>query len=76
MKVFQATIVSGNSCYVHTVLVIAENEERADKLLCEQQKRKVQYTHKLKELNIDMTKEGVIEYVGWGEADNDNHFDD
>lgn len=61
MKVFQATIVSGNSCYVHTVLVVAENEEKANELLCEQQKRKVQYTHKLKELNIDMTKEGVIE---------------
>lgn len=75
MKIFKATIVSNNSCYLHTVLVIAEDEEKANKLLCEQQKRKVEYTQPLKELNIDMKKPNVIEYVGWGYSDDDNNFD-
>jgi len=57
-------------------LIIAKDEENAHKQLCKQQKREVKYTQKLKELNIDMTKPNVIEYVGWGEADNDSNFDD
>jgi len=69
MKLFQATIIANNSCYLETVLVVAENEEDADKLLCAQQKRKVKYTKKLKELDIDMTKPQVIEYVGWGHTE-------
>jgi len=76
MKLFQATIISANSCYVHTLLVVAEDEKKAHDQLCEQQKREVKYTHKLKELNIDMTKPNVIEYVGWGCSDDDNHYDD
>lgn len=76
MKVFQATIVSGNSCYVETVLVIAEDKEKAHDQLCEHEKRKVKYTRRLEEINIDMTKPNVIEYVGWGESDDDRHFDD
>ncbi len=67
MKLFQATIEGNNSCYVHTLLIVSENEDLAHKQLCKQQKREVKYTQKLKELDIDMKKSTVIEYVGWGE---------
>ena len=77
MKLFQATIVSKNSCYVHTLLVVAENEEKAHDLLCENQgNRFIQYTKKLKQLDIDMTKPQVIEYVGFGENESDCGLDD
>ena len=76
MKLFQATIISGNSCYLETVLVVAEDKEKAHSLLCENKKRKVKYTQKLKELEIDFTKPAVIEYVGWGHSDNDYSYDD
>ena len=76
MKIFQATIVSGNSCYVETVLVIAEDKEKAHDKLCEHEKRKVQYTRRLEEIKIDMTKPNVIGFVGWGSSDSDNHYDD
>ncbi len=69
MKLFQATIISNNSCYVHTLLIIDKDIESAHKQLCEQQKREVHYTHQLKELNIDFTKPNIIEYVGWGESE-------
>jgi hypothetical protein len=76
MKLFKATIKASNSCYLHTVLVVAEDKEKAHSQLCEQQKRKVKYTQPLKELYVDMNKPGVIEYVGWGSSDSDNSFDD
>jgi len=77
MKLYQATIVSKNSCYVHTLLVVAENEELAHDLLCENQGSKfVKYTKKLKELDIDMTKPQVIEYVGFGCSESDYGCDD
>ena len=76
MKIYQATIESNNSCYLHTLLIVAENEEMAHKQLCEQQKRQVKYTKKLKELYIDFKKPTVIEYVGWGYSDSDNGYDD
>lgn len=76
MKVFTATIVSGNSCYLHTLIVVAESKEKAHEQLCEQQKRKVKYTKSLKELKIDFSKPTVIEYVGWGNSDNDYGHDD
>lgn len=76
MKMFTATIVSNNSCYLHTLLVVAEDKEKAHDQLCEQQKRKVQYTQPLKELDIDWNKPTVIEYVGWGHSDSDNGYDD
>ncbi len=76
MKLFKATIESKNPCYLHTLLVVAENEEQADKQLCEHQGRKVKYTQPLKELNVDMTKPNVIEYVGWGHSDSDCGYDD
>ena len=76
MKLFKATIVSGNSCYVHTLLIIAEDEKKADEQLCEQQKRKVQYKNKLTELKLDMSKPSVIEYVGFGENESDCGYDD
>ena len=76
MKVFKATIVSGNSCYIETVLVIAEDKEKAHDQLCEHEKRKVQYTKRLEEINIDMTKPNVIGFVGFGCSDSDNHYDD
>ena len=77
MKLYQATIVSKNSCYVHTLLVVAENEEMAHDQLCENQGSKhIKYTKKLKELDIDMTKPQVIEYVGFGCSESDYGYDD
>lgn len=76
MKVYTATIVSGNSCYLHTLIVVAKNEKEAHDQLCGQQKRKVKYTKPLKELKIDLTTPNVIEYIGWGCSDNNNSYDD
>lgn len=76
MKLFQATIIASNSCYLETVLVVAEDKEKAHSLLCEKEKRKVKYTQKLKELDIDFTKPTVVGFVGWGHSDNDYSFDD
>jgi len=76
MKLYQATIIASNSCYVHTLLIVAENEEMAHKQLCENQDNKfIKYTKKLKQLDIDMTKPQVIEYVGFGECENDCGLD-
>ena len=71
MKLYQATIISQNSCYVHTLLIVAENKEAAHEQLFKQQGREIEYTKKLKELDIDMTKSCVIEYVGFGESECD-----
>jgi hypothetical protein len=76
MKIYQATIESNNRRYLHTLLIVAENEELAHKQLCEQQKRQVKYTRKLEELKIDLKTPNVIEYVGWGHNDSDNGYDD
>jgi hypothetical protein len=73
MKLYQATIECANSCYVETVLVVANDMEQADEVLCVNQKRKVTYKKKLKELQIDMTKPSVIEHVGFGENESDFH---
>jgi hypothetical protein len=75
MKVFQATIESNNSCYVETVLVVAENEKQADVILCKHEKRKVKYTQKLMKVKISLTKPHVIPMVGWGENESNNNCD-
>ncbi len=66
LKIFQATIMSENTCYLETVLIIDEDEEKAHKSLCRAEKREVRYTRRLKELCIDKTKPNVIQFVGWG----------
>jgi len=76
MKLFKATIVANNSCYLHTLLIVAENEATAHEMLCEYQGYKVKYTQKLMELDIDMTKPQVLEYVGWGHSESDCGLDD
>lgn len=76
MKIFTATIVSNNGCYLHTLLVVAEDKKKAHDQLCEQQKRKVKYTEQLKEVDIDLNKPTVIEYVGWGHTSSDYGSDD
>ena len=68
-KLFQATVVAGNSCYIETLLIVAKDKDQAHKLLCKHEKREVECKQPLKELNLDMTKPGVIPYVGWGEND-------
>ena len=69
MKLYQATIVTNNSCYIETLLIVANDEKEAHDILCTHKKRKVQYTEKIKELVLDMTKSNVIPYVGWGSND-------
>ena len=78
MKLFQCTIVSQNSCYVQTLLVVAEDKIEADKLIKENQKtfHNLKYTQPLKEITINMDIPNVINYVGWGHNDNDCGFDD
>ena len=77
MKLFKATIVSGNSCYIETVLIVAENELLAHELLTEKKKRKIEYkSGGLKELNVDFTKPNVVEMVGFGENEFDFEGDD
>jgi hypothetical protein len=77
MKIFKCTIESNNSCYVETLLVVAEAVEQADSLVKENQKNKwVKYTQPLTEIKIDLSKPQVVNYFGWGSSDNDNNFDD
>jgi len=77
MKLFKATIVSGNSCYIETVLIVAENEKLAHELLTEKKKRKIEYKSSgLKELNVDFTKPNVVEMVGFGENESNYEGDD
>lgn len=71
MKIFQATIECNNTCYVETVLVVAENETQADSLLCKHEKRRVTYKNKLEEIELDLKTPHVIPMVGFGENDND-----
>lgn len=71
MKIYQATVVASNSCYIETLLVIANDEKEANDILCTHEKRKVQYKRELKEIVFDMTKPNVIPYVGWGSNDDD-----
>lgn len=75
MKIYQTTIECLNSCYIETFLIVATNEEEAHKLLCEYEKRNVEYNGKLKELNIDMTKPNVIPMVGFGRSDSNSDGD-
>ena len=56
--------------------MVAEDNEKAHDQLCEHEKRKVQYTKKLEELNIDLKKPTVIGMVGWGHSENDYGGDD
>lgn len=77
LNTYKATVVANNSCYVETVLVIAENEEQANDILCVHEKRKVQYKSKLKEIIIDKTKPNVIGMVGFGENESiGGYFED
>jgi len=73
MKIYQATIVTNNSCYIETLLVIAKDKTQAHKQLCKHEEREVKYTRKLKEIEINMTKPNVIEYVGFGNNESKNH---
>lgn len=75
-KLFQVTIECNNSCYVETLLIIAKDKTEAHKLLCEHEKREVQYKRELKELALDMKKATVIPMVGFGESKSDYGFDD
>lgn len=71
LKIYTATIVANNSCYLETVLVVAESKEKAHDQLCEKKRREVKYTQSLKELDIDFKTPTVIEYAGWGNSDDD-----
>lgn len=76
MKIFKATIQAANSCYVETLLVIAEDKEKAHLQLCEHEKRQVIYVRQLQELTLDLTKPNVIPYVGWGHNEDSRYGDD
>lgn len=76
MKIFQATVISKNPCYLHTVLVIEKNKNLAHIALCKQLGRVVTYTQELKELNIDLNTPSVIEQVGWGRSDSNYRLSD
>ena len=67
MNVYQATIISNNSCFVETVLVIAESKDSARKLLAKKKKRTIEYTQPLKKIKIGSSSK-VIEMVGWGNS--------
>lgn len=75
MKIFKATIEASNSCYVQTVLVIAENKKLAHDQLCKKEKRQVIYKSDLQEIQIDTNNPNVIE-IGFGENDSDYSSDD
>jgi len=76
MKTFKCTIEANNSCYVQTLLAIAEDEQSAHELICKEEKRtNIKYKDKLKEITIDTQKPIVIQ-IGFGENDHDNYFDD
>lgn len=76
MKLFKCTIVADNSCYLETKLVTANDEKLADKAICKEAKRKVEYTQPLEEVKIDFTKSKVYNYVGWGRNESTSDFYD
>lgn len=68
MKIYKCTVEARNSCYLETLLVVAENIKKADILVKENQENKyVVYKQKLAEINVDFTKPQVVNYFGWGD---------
>ncbi len=67
MKTYQATITCNNSAYIETVLVIAEDKNQANMILCLYANRKVEYKRPLKEIKIHMESPHVIPNVGFGQ---------
>lgn len=71
MKVFKTTIEASNSCYVQTLLVIAETKEDAHNLIKDSLRDKynenprVPYKTQLTEIDIDLSKPGIMQ-VGFG----------
>jgi hypothetical protein len=82
LKLFKCTIVcTGNSCYVETLLVVAENKEDAHQQIVDSKKDKynknpnIKYTQKLQEFNLDLSKKKVVE-VGFAHNERDYGGDD
>ena len=87
MKLFKCTIEANNSCYVETLLIVADNEKDAENQIKDSRRNQdkgsgrinptyeIKFTQPLKELKIDLNKKGIIE-VGFGCSDDDNSFDD
>lgn len=72
MKIFTATVEGYNTCYVETLIIIANTTKEAHILLCDHLKREVVYTRSLKEITIDTTIANVIGYIGFGHNDKSN----
>jgi len=81
MKLFKCTIEASNSCYIQTFLVVAKTKEdahaqivksRADKY---DEKPRIVYKQRLEELDIDFSKEAMLQ-VGFGSNDSDHGWDD
>lgn len=81
MKIFKTTIVSNNSCYVKTLLIIAEDKDAAHQMIVDSKKDKynqnptVQYKSPLTEISINDAKAGILE-VGFASNDSDYESDD
>ncbi len=81
MKLFKCTIESDNGCSVKTLLVIADDKDDAHNQIVENKKTKynqnptLKYTSSLEELEIDLSKKGIIQ-VGFGYVDFDENFED
>ena len=88
MKLFKCTVETyPNSCYVETLLIVADNEKDAENQIKDSRRDQdkgsgrinptyeIKFTQPLKELKIDLNKKGIIE-VGFGCSDDDNSFDD
>ena len=87
MKLFKCTVEANNSCYVETLLIVADNEKDAENQIKNSRRDKdkgsgrinptyeIKYTQPLTELKIDLNKKSILE-VGFGCSDDDNSFDD
>ena len=88
MKLFNCTVEAyPNNCYVETLLIVADDKKDAETHIKDRRRNRdkgsgrlnpnyeIKYTQQLKELKIDLNKRGILE-VGFGNADDDNGFDD
>ncbi len=82
LKLFKCTAeCKSNGCYVETLLIVAESKEDAHQQIVNSRKDKytknpyIKYTCQLQEIDLDLSKKGIL-VVGHGESESDYGGDD
>jgi hypothetical protein len=82
MKLFKCTVETyPNNCYVETLLIVADDAKDAEEQIKDSRRGEynknpeIKYIQQLKELEIDLSKKGILE-VGFGHGDDGREGDD